>query len=107
MAEASGKVTISGALPEAPLNGVGIHSKDFIADPRKMRLVVGLMAADKTVVNNKTDSTYPVLAFKHLELVLPGKDTKAVAEALAHALASRTGAEELPLQYDTDMPLKL
>lgn len=101
-----GKITLAGSTPPDQNNGLAPASKDFLAHPREARLIVGLVSCKKSVRDHETGAEYPVLCFKHLELV-SDEDKQAAADMLGKGLAARTGIQELPLEPGEEVPMKL
>jgi hypothetical protein len=101
----SPRVTLAGAMPAEETNGLLAHAKDFLEDPLRLRLVVCVVSSGKTVANHDKNETHPVIRIRHWELV-PDADRKTVADVLGRALADRTGMMELPLEPDSENPVK-
>ena len=90
------KVTLSGAVPAGELDGVGLFAKDILDSPRQAVLVVGVLSASWTKTNHDKGREYPVLRFRHWEVVAPDNEA-AVTEAMIAAYSRRSGQLALPL----------
>src|SRR5215467_5184952 len=101
-------VRLRAQLPDDRHNGLFAPDKvnDFLAQPRTAVLVVGVLFAPSTDVNNETGVSEPVLRFKHIEVISPGHDHYGMAAEIMHqAHQVRTGEMMLPFQPGEDIPV--
>jgi len=104
MSENPQKITLSGALPADHNDGLKMHAKDFLENPREARLVVAVLSTRKRNEDVDKDLYYPALQIRHWELV-PDKHKAKVAKALSDAFADRTGKVELPYPDGQEIPM--
>lgn len=95
------RVKLSSAIPDENLNGLFTDAMltEFLANPNRTVLVVGLLTNARNETNNETGTTTPILKFRHLEAVTKDHDHYGlVAEVLSQEHQRRTGEMMLPFE---------
>lgn len=92
------RVALAGNLPAGGLNGLEAHHDDLLKDQKRIRLLVALIDVSGDSSNNDRDERWPVIRFRHVELITDDAGIAVVTEALASAMATRAqGDLEAPL----------
>jgi len=87
-------VTWSGARPV--IDGITTHATDILVDATRLRPVVGLLSAAKTVQDHDAGEgghMYTVLHYRHMEVATDEQDIKDLTEVLARIYAKRMQRE--------------
>lgn len=92
------RVTMSGALPSGALNGIEVYHDELLKQPAKARLLVAIVDVLGDGANYDRGERWPILRFRHAELVEIADDQQVVMEAFTRAMVTRTHGElEQPL----------
>jgi hypothetical protein len=96
-------VSLAGTMPAEPVNGLYRAATDLMKDPRRLRLVVGVV--DVLTITQKVAKAweYPTVQFRHIELV-DEPHAEAARELLAALLGERTGQMTLDFEPGDQMP---
>ncbi|QJU54377.1 hypothetical protein SCB71_14625 [Herbiconiux sp. KACC 21604] len=92
-------VQIQPAKPKDEHNGLADIEDRILANPHQTVTVITTYVVKKITEDVETGERYPVLKAKHIEPVL-GDDEASAIELRDAAYKTRTGAEELDLDFE-------
>jgi len=92
------RVTLSGAMPPDALNGLRPWHDAMLAEPKRLRVAVVMIDVSGDGSNYDRNERWPIVRLRQVEVIDDAGDLKMVSEAMARAMADRTGGQQLPFE---------
>lgn len=93
---------LASTLPGGDGNGLTAIARKLIDKPHDVHVVIALVDCKKVTIDNDNGESVPTARVRRIEVV--DRDDKPFAHAmLLRALELRTGASQLPLDFEADL----